>query len=79
MVPPHRRALRARLLSFRYIDGLYLRISFSTQRLVAEKTKSWPGGPRPTLPRKLLVEGTRHGLGDADGEVRGAGLGLLFG
>ena len=79
MVPSHRRALRARLLSFRYVDGLYLRISFSTQRLVAKKTKSWPGGPRPTLPRQLLVEGTRQGLADADGEGRGVGLGLLLG
>ena len=47
MVPSHRRALRARLLSFRY----FLRIGFSTRRLVVERTKSWPGRPRPTLPR----------------------------
>jgi hypothetical protein len=25
MVPSHRRALRARLLSFQYVDGIYLR------------------------------------------------------
>ena len=50
MVPSHRRALRARLLSFRYIDGIYLRMSQSSQRFGLERTKSWPGGPRPTLP-----------------------------
>ena len=27
MVPSHRRALRARLLSFRYIDGIFLESS----------------------------------------------------
>src|ERR1700674_2945267 len=52
MVPSHRRALRARLLSFRYL----LRISFSTRRLVVQGTKSWPGGPRPTLRRKYEME-----------------------
>src|SRR5450759_3778815 len=49
MVPSHRRALRARLLSFRYEDGLCFK---SSPRRVWEwlGTKSWPGGPRPTLP-----------------------------
>jgi hypothetical protein len=34
MVFPHRRALRARLRPFRYMDGIYLRISFSLATLV---------------------------------------------
>ena len=50
MVPSHRRALRARLLSVRLLDGLCFR-EFSSRRTVWLETKSWPGGPRPTLRR----------------------------
>jgi hypothetical protein len=51
MVPLIARAASPQaLLSLRCIDGTYFRISFSTRRLVVEKTKLWPGGPRPTLP-----------------------------
>ena len=53
MIPSHRRALRARLLSFRHIDGTYLRISLSLRRLEGIETKFWPGKPRPTLRRWL--------------------------
>ncbi len=59
----HRQALRAWLLSFPGLEDdelveitasqIYLGIStsLSMRRLGEEKTKSWPGGPRPTLPR----------------------------
>jgi hypothetical protein len=52
MVPSHRRALRARLLSFRYIDGPLLRNSFSSQGPGVVGAKQWPGGPRPTMRRQ---------------------------
>src|SRR5258708_30387687 len=52
----HRRALRARLLSFPGFDSL--RIVFSMPRFGVAETKSWPGEPRPTLPR-LCESGSR--------------------
>ena len=45
MVFPHRRALRARLRPFRYIDGTELRISFSSRPQGDTAAKSWPGDP----------------------------------
>jgi len=38
MVPSHRRALRARLLSFRYIDGIFLE---GSRRFDAGGTEAW--------------------------------------
>ncbi len=53
MVFPHRRALRARLLSFRYTDGLCLTISFSTRRLGVGENKVMAGGT-PANPAALV-------------------------
>jgi hypothetical protein len=52
MVPSHRRALRARLLSFRYIDGLCFREKISTQRLGVARDKV-TAGLNPADPAKL--------------------------
>src|SRR4030081_3738007 len=52
----HRRALRARLLSFRYIDGTCLRMSFAPRQLAVKETKSWPGETRPTLPDQWSLD-----------------------
>ena len=48
-VPSRRRALRARLLSF--LERGSFRTGSPPRNWECEKTKSWPGGPRPTLPR----------------------------
>src|SRR5450759_1798369 len=42
---PHRRALRARLRPFRYVDGIYLRISPSTRRFGGVEDKVMAGDP----------------------------------
>jgi hypothetical protein len=52
MVFPHGRALRARLLSFPYIDGIYLRISWTYRRLGAARDKVVAGGA-PANPATL--------------------------
>jgi hypothetical protein len=52
MVFPHRRALRARLLPFRYMDGPYLKINFSSRRLGVEGNKVM-AGRTPANPRTL--------------------------
>jgi hypothetical protein len=46
------------LLSFRYIDGIYLRISFSTRRRVVEKNKVMAGGTpaNPATPVGLKAD-----------------------
>jgi hypothetical protein len=56
MVPSHRRALRARLLSFRQIDGIYLRIGFSMRRTGVEEDKVMAGGTpaNPAQPERIL-------------------------
>jgi hypothetical protein len=56
MVPSHRRALRARLLSFRYIDGICLRIGFSPPRLGDVSHKDMAGGT-PAIPAALAGRG----------------------
>jgi hypothetical protein len=48
------------MLSFRYIDGIYFRIGFSTRRSVGKMTKSWPGGT-PANPAALDVMPTHIG------------------
>jgi hypothetical protein len=53
MVPSHRRALRARLLSFRYIDGIYSGLDFSPLRLGVEENKVMAGGT-PANPATLV-------------------------
>jgi len=49
----HRRALRARLLSFRYIDGIVW-INFSTPRFGVSGDKVMAGGT-PANPAKLVT------------------------
>jgi hypothetical protein len=51
MVPSHRRALRARLLSFRHIDGIYLEI-LARPRLASPEDKAMAGGT-PANPAAL--------------------------
>ena len=53
MVPSHRRALRARLLSFRYMDGLCFRRVFSAPRMAVIKCKVMAGGT-PANPATLV-------------------------
>ena len=45
------------LLSFRYMDGLCFG-KFQLVTIGVVRTKSWPGGPRPTLQRWRLVPRT---------------------
>ncbi len=54
MVPSHRRALRARLLSFRYIDGTYLRINFYSPCSGVIRDKVMAGGT-PANPATLVL------------------------
>jgi hypothetical protein len=56
MVPSHRRALRARLLAFRYIDGLCLR-KFLLAKFGSDPHKVMAGGT-PANPA-TLVSGSR--------------------
>jgi hypothetical protein len=58
MVPSHRRALRARLLFLRYIDGLVLNKTFSSRRLGVAWDKVMAAGT-PANPATLVQEERR--------------------
>ncbi len=57
MVFPHRRALRAGLLPFRYRDGTYLRSVETLRRLAVNENKVMAGG-HPGQPCDASVGGS---------------------
>jgi hypothetical protein len=57
MVFPHRRALRAGLLPFRYMDGTYLRSVETLRRLAVNENKVMAGGT-PANPATPALAGS---------------------
>jgi hypothetical protein len=52
MVPSHRRALRARLLSFRYIDGIFLEVLHAARGFWQYKVMAGGTPANPATPAK---------------------------